>query len=1268
MRSMRKRLHRAHNSRRRSVALSLERLDSRMLLSVATDWTGPGESVLFDDGGCADPVFLDGGGYSEPDLFFADPLLLDSSSVYDMIAGEPVSEPEAGPSDSAESYVSPLSASGSYTLFLDFDGATVYSRTGDFWLGSTSVTVPAYSLGSFGWAGREQESIAYITDFVVEDYAAYNVNVTTTEPTSGEYTTIYVGGGNSWFQPHTGVIGVATYDIGNRDASNYGFAFTDELSIYQSYCGGSLQNFSEYVANLITHEAGHTFGANHVDDPTATMNPYLALHPRRTMFGAGPIPNSSQSQDTQSQLGGNLGYGHGPDDYGDDGDSASTVSESTVVSGLLERRDDVDAFQFTAAVSGRATLDIDTEYCGNLDSLLSVVRQSDGALVGQNDDFNGDRDSALTVQVAEGETYTVLVASSDGLSSGSYSLTMDLPEVNPTPEMVIVDSVGSGGDYTVSFGGLDLGDVASGELFITNEGSADLVISQLEVAGDDEFELDVTSAAHTSVDDIRIAPGDTFVVTCTYRPEDVADYSGQIVIAGNDPEHGMAVVALSGTVRQPQPDVVVSPSLDFGAVLRGQTKSEAFTISNEGVTDLLISEVTAGEAFTLTGYAEGETVTLSAGERLTLTVAVTPLHRGELDGQIVIVCNDPDQPTTVVDVDGQVLGGVLGVQESSGVYNDDRVDFGSVYLGETSSELIRLVNEGDGPLLISGITVSGPFVLDMYTDVHDGADDVILSPGGWLDVNVSMTSEELGAVTGSVIVSSDDFEAGALEVRLAGTGVSAMLELTESDGVADGQKEFGAAQRDMFSRQEVWEIRNHGNVPVTVTFALADGTDFRLPGLKSITLAPDQEYTLDILTNPTVARRVTDVLTVRADDPQSTTYTLGLAADGYALVANHESYTFTDHSGDVVTVSMSGQGRAKVVLGGAGQTDIESIELVAGTVRDRLTIGVRGGGETTLGELTGAANLGMISARKVDVTGGGIDIDGVVGRIDMGDLGSGSRLSFTAGQRGMVRLGSIGADAAIDVSGQLKVLMAEDFGAARMEVDAIDRVLINDDLAGTISLGQGVLRCLTVKRGDFTGALGTAGSVDKVVVGRGDLGGTVNAGGAIDTIMVGRGALSGSVRTSEAINRVVAYEVCGAEITALKQINQINVKGDMTAALVAVGYGENLDSRAAAAVAQVDAHLGMLRVGGYYADSTVAVGLAPGEGGSFLNGTHSAASGAIDKILLRYVDSSEAEDHFGLVAQDDIGRLRVEQVALNSDDLHQGDYRQDYFVVTVLDK
>ena len=81
-------------------------------------------------------------------------------------------------SDPLSELLESAAAKGGYTLYLDFDGATVYSRAGDFWLGSQSVDIPAYNLEQFGWSGRETESIDYITNFVRDDYTAYNVNVT----------------------------------------------------------------------------------------------------------------------------------------------------------------------------------------------------------------------------------------------------------------------------------------------------------------------------------------------------------------------------------------------------------------------------------------------------------------------------------------------------------------------------------------------------------------------------------------------------------------------------------------------------------------------------------------------------------------------------------------------------------------------------------------------------------------------------------------------------------------------------------------------------------------------------------------------------------------------------------------------------------------------------------------------------------------------------------------------------------------------------------
>ena len=213
-------------TRQRSRVI-LEKLDSRVLLSANWDW--------IDFEGLDDLSDFTKTGYGIPDAFYSDPATWGDDS-FDLSVGFDYVEVEGDPDQQVggeplSELLEPAAASGVYTLYLDFDGATVYSRAGDFWLGSTSVDIPAYDLGQFGWSGREAESVDYITNFVRDDYAPYNVNVTSDEPSYGQYSTIYVGGTGDWFRPGSSIIGVATYDIGNRDESNFGFAFTEQLGI-----------------------------------------------------------------------------------------------------------------------------------------------------------------------------------------------------------------------------------------------------------------------------------------------------------------------------------------------------------------------------------------------------------------------------------------------------------------------------------------------------------------------------------------------------------------------------------------------------------------------------------------------------------------------------------------------------------------------------------------------------------------------------------------------------------------------------------------------------------------------------------------------------------------------------------------------------------------------------------------------------------------------------------------------------------------------------
>jgi len=301
-------------------------------------------------------------------------------------------------------------------LYLEFNGAVVQSRVGDFWLGSPSVTIPAYDLSFIGWGGLEKLSIQYIMESLAEEYKPYSIHITTEKPISGEYNIIYIGGNNSWFRPDSSVIGVATYDPENRDDSNYGFVFSKELEGYYLYGSGDLKEFSMYMANLIAHEAGHNFGLNHVDNTKAIMNPYLPLNPVRTVFSSSNIPGTDHIHDSYQMLEENLGVSI-RDVIGNDCANAynlfSPVDGVTVSKGFIYNWEDVDVFSFKGEnIPTRIYIPYDSigGFFHNLYPKVSVRKQSDGSNI-VSESFVEGKGIFITFTPETDEQYCVFVES-----------------------------------------------------------------------------------------------------------------------------------------------------------------------------------------------------------------------------------------------------------------------------------------------------------------------------------------------------------------------------------------------------------------------------------------------------------------------------------------------------------------------------------------------------------------------------------------------------------------------------------------------------------------------------------------------------------------------------------------------------------------------------------------------------------------------------------------------------------------------------------------
>jgi RHS repeat-associated protein len=322
------------------------------------------------------------------------------------------------------------------TLYLDFDGH--YQAV---WGSFTNLTTPVFDLDLVPnlFTTGELAAITQIWQRVAEDYAPFNIDVTTVDPgdfSNGKAMRIAIGGSSAdWFEPQGGgpAGGVAYLDSFTNSLPNVAYVFPEMLSRH-----------GKYVAEASSHEAGHTFGLRHQSLYDANGNLVEEYHPGdanwapimgnsyyavRSTWHNGPddLGSTHYQYDLAMLAGTTNGFGYRADDHGDTTTTATALSGQDVqktAAGILHSTADKDYFRFTTG-EGQIALAVNPASVGpNLDSRLEL-RDAAGVLVAAADP-GASLSASLTADVATGEYYAV-VASHGGYGDlGQYTLFVDV--------------------------------------------------------------------------------------------------------------------------------------------------------------------------------------------------------------------------------------------------------------------------------------------------------------------------------------------------------------------------------------------------------------------------------------------------------------------------------------------------------------------------------------------------------------------------------------------------------------------------------------------------------------------------------------------------------------------------------------------------------------------------------------------------------------------------------------------------------------------------
>jgi|GEM_PF-4011198 len=834
-----------------------------------------------------------------------------------------------------------------HTIYLDFNGHVTF---GTKWNNGATGTfsTPAYSLDADfkNFSSTEHAAIQEIWARVAEDFAPFDVNVTTYEPDLFDLSKgsssdqrwgvrVVIGGDGAWYNDPRGTsaAGVAYTDSFNWNDDTPCFVFA----------GQSWNANLAVVASSASHEAGHTLGLGH-DGHTGSGqyyggrgswfsevswgpimgNPGFSQPISLTQWSKGDYGGATNFEDDLAIITTRNGFGYRPDDHGNSFAAATRINNigsTFTAKGLIHTAGDVDVFAFESNGTLLATIS-PAAVGANLDVSASLWNAA-GSFVAASNPI--DRIGAsFSLNVVPGLYYLVVggTGMGDPATTGytSYgSLGQYTVDVNRGSLALPVVSVVAS-DPTAAEGS----PADSGRFTISRSGAAtDRLLVSFGIGGTATEGVD-----YARLSDVEFAPGvssvfvfvdvidDTVVegsetVTLTLAPTFVytvgSPSSATVTIADNDFAPEIELRGNGFSISDGDTTPSTSDHTDFsGAPIAGGMLSRTFTIINSGSGALLlsgsprvqVSGTHAGDFSVITTPPSS----VAAGSSTTFEVRFAPSAAGLRSARISIANNDANENpfdfsiqgtgTLVPEID--VRGNGFSISDGDTTPSStDHTDFGNVSVaGSTLTRTFTVANSGSAALALTGsprVQITGSHAGDFSISVLPTSP---LQAGSSTTFQVRFDPSAAGLRVGRVVIANDDADENPFEFAIQGTGMMPLVPEIDLRGngvsIIDGDITPSTADHTDFGTTGT----TGGTVTRTFTVANTGTSTLSLTGSPLVQLTGSHANDFTVISSPGSTVGAGSATTFQVTfDPSAAglrTATITIASND----ANEETYSF----------------------------------------------------------------------------------------------------------------------------------------------------------------------------------------------------------------------------------------------------------------------------------------------------------------------------------------------------------------------------------------